>query len=127
MILLNVSTITPDIPVWALVPFILMLLAIAVTPLVANHWWEHNKNKLIVSLVLGIPTAIYLMCNGLTHNLEQLNGTIEILLLRSCATPNTAKLVIAGLTRNPPAITCHAGNLNVAPGIPGQARDDGCT
>lgn len=57
------------VPLWSLIPFVLMLLMIAIAPLFINHWWENNKNKLIVSLVLGIPTAIYLICVGLTHNL----------------------------------------------------------
>jgi Na+/H+ antiporter NhaD/arsenite permease-like protein len=70
MVLLSTSTGLAAIPVWTLVPFVLMLLAIAIAPLIAGHWWEHNRNKLIVSLVLGIPTAIYLMSNGLTIKLE---------------------------------------------------------
>ena len=45
---------TFNIPLWASIPFVIMLLAIAIGPLVAEHWWEKNKNKLIVSLVLGI-------------------------------------------------------------------------
>jgi Na+/H+ antiporter NhaD/arsenite permease-like protein len=32
-----------------------MLLAIAVFPLWIPHWWESNRNKLFVSLVLGLP------------------------------------------------------------------------
>ena len=35
---------------WSLIPFGLMLLMIAIGPLVAEHWWEKNTNKLIVSL-----------------------------------------------------------------------------
>lgn len=46
-----------------------MLLMIAVGPLLFHHWWEQNRNKLIVSLVLGIPTAIYLISQHLTHAL----------------------------------------------------------
>jgi Na+/H+ antiporter NhaD/arsenite permease-like protein len=63
------ASLTPTIPLWALIPFIIMLAMIAVGPLLFHHWWENNKNKLIVSLVLGIPMAIYLMVNGMTHNL----------------------------------------------------------
>lgn len=59
----------PLIPIWALIPFVLMLAMIAVGPLMFHHWWENNKNKLIVSLVLGVPMAIYLIINGMTHNL----------------------------------------------------------
>jgi Na+/H+ antiporter NhaD/arsenite permease-like protein len=58
-----------SIPLWASIPFLLMLLTIAVGPLMFHHWWEQNKNKLIVSLALGIPTAIWLISQHLSHNL----------------------------------------------------------
>lgn len=57
-------------PLWSLIPFGMMLIAIAIGPLVMEHWWERNRNKLIVSLVLGIPTAIFLIKKGLLHDLE---------------------------------------------------------
>lgn len=59
-----------EVPFWTSIPFIIMLLTIAVGPLVAEHWWERNRNKLIVSAVLAIPTAVYLKYSGLTLNLE---------------------------------------------------------
>ena len=45
-------------PVWTVGPFVVMLLAIAVGPLAAPHWWEFNRNKLLVSAVLGAPVLI---------------------------------------------------------------------
>ena len=70
--LLNASLIEPAsvLPAWTMIPFALMLLTIAIGPLLFEHWWEQNKNKLIVSLVLGIPTAIYLIMVGRLGNLE---------------------------------------------------------
>jgi Na+/H+ antiporter NhaD/arsenite permease-like protein len=50
-----------QMPVWATIPFIVILLAIAVFPLVNEHWWEHNSNKGIVSAVLALPVAAYLL------------------------------------------------------------------
>jgi Na+/H+ antiporter NhaD/arsenite permease-like protein len=41
------------------IPFGLMLAAIAVVPLVASHWWEHNRNKAIVSAALALPVVAY--------------------------------------------------------------------
>lgn len=64
------QALTQGIPLYASIPFLLMLLMIAVGPLMFNHWWEQNKNKLIVSLLLGIPVAIYLIAKGFMHNLE---------------------------------------------------------
>lgn len=57
------------VPIWALIPFVIMLAMIAVGPLMFNHWWENNKNKLMVSLVLAIPMSIYLILNGLSDKL----------------------------------------------------------
>lgn len=48
------------IPYVAVAPFVLILLGIAVLPLVAPHWWESNKNRLIFVAVITIPTAAYL-------------------------------------------------------------------
>ena len=56
-----------EIPIWALIPFAIMLLGIAVFPFIIGHWWEHNRNKFIVSLVLGTPVAVFLCCNGMSH------------------------------------------------------------
>ena len=67
--MLESSDILTGLPLWSLIPFVLMLLMVAIAPLFMNHWWERNRNKLIVSLVLGIPTAIYLIVIGLTYNL----------------------------------------------------------
>ena len=71
MLLLNVTAPSlPDVPLWASIPFAIMLLSIAVLPLIVESWWERNRHKLIVALALAIPTAIYLINKGLIHNLE---------------------------------------------------------
>ena len=49
------------LPLWSVIPFALMLLSIAIIPLVFAHWWESNLNKGIISLILGIPVAIYIL------------------------------------------------------------------
>lgn len=44
----------------AVIPFVAILLCIAVIPLVNEHWWHPNRNKAIVSFLLGVPMgAIY--------------------------------------------------------------------
>ena len=49
------------LPLWSVLPFAALLLAIAVLPLAVAHWWESNWNKLIVALALGLPIGIF-MC-----------------------------------------------------------------
>jgi len=41
-------------------PFVALLLAIALAPLVTPHWWHHNRNKAIVACVVSVPILIYL-------------------------------------------------------------------
>lgn len=54
-----------------LIPFVAMLLCIAILPLTKlEEWWEHNLHKLYVSLILGVPVAIWLIVNGMGHELE---------------------------------------------------------
>lgn len=60
-----------EIPLIALLPFILMLLAIAIFPLFWNHLWEKNKNKLIIAVILSIPVVIYLLSNGFSEKLVE--------------------------------------------------------
>jgi Na+/H+ antiporter NhaD/arsenite permease-like protein len=43
------------LPVYTVLPFALMLLVIAVFPLWLPHWWESNRNKLMVACALGLP------------------------------------------------------------------------
>jgi Na+/H+ antiporter NhaD/arsenite permease-like protein len=48
-------------PLWAVIPFVLMLGAIAVLPLIpaTQHWWESNLNRFKVAIVLGAVTLGY--------------------------------------------------------------------
>jgi len=49
------------LPLPSIVPFVLILLGIAVLPLVVPHWWEHNRNKAIFAALIGTPTALWLI------------------------------------------------------------------
>lgn len=58
-----------QVEIWAIIPFALMLLSIAILPLIAEKWWENNNHKLLVAIALALPASIYLILNGMTHNL----------------------------------------------------------
>jgi Na+/H+ antiporter NhaD/arsenite permease-like protein len=105
-------TIAP--PVYSVLPFAAMLLAIAVCPLWVPHWWESNRNKFIASAALGLPVlAVYGVRHpaALAHAAEDYVSFIVLLaglyvisggiLLRGdlVATPaaNTGFLAIGGL------------------------------
>lgn len=48
---------------YAVIPFVVLLLAIAILPLLAatEHWWENNLNRLYVAVGLAALTLIYYM------------------------------------------------------------------
>ena len=58
-----------SVSVWLLIPFIIMLLAIAIAPLIADKAWERNSTKLAFVLLLSIPTSIILISCGLGDEL----------------------------------------------------------
>lgn len=60
-----------NIPLISLLPFILMLGSIAIFPLFWNHFWEKNRNKLIISVVLSIPIILFLIYSGNFHRLYE--------------------------------------------------------
>jgi len=57
------------ISIFSIIPFVLMLAAIAVLPLTYNHFWEKNKNKLIIAIILSIPVIVYMLYNSLEKDL----------------------------------------------------------
>ncbi len=58
------------LPLYSVLPFVAMLLAIAFGPLWLPRWWESNRNKLVVSGVLGTPVLVLYLVRepgALTH------------------------------------------------------------
>jgi Na+/H+ antiporter NhaD/arsenite permease-like protein len=53
------------IPIYTVIPFILILLSIALIPLFSHKFWHKNKNKLMVAVILSLPIAAWLFMSGL--------------------------------------------------------------
>ena len=62
-----------NVELWMVIPFAIMLLTIAIAPLVAEHFWEKNRNKLIFTAVISVVTVALLSSFGLggaiVHNI----------------------------------------------------------
>ena len=52
-----------------IIPFLSMLLSVALIPMIWSGFWQRNKNKLIIAVVFSIPVAFYLLWNGLGKEL----------------------------------------------------------
>jgi Na+/H+ antiporter NhaD/arsenite permease-like protein len=61
---------------WSIIPFVGILLCIAVLPLISatEHWWESNKNRLMVSLIFGSITLTYYL---LTYGTGKVVSVLE--------------------------------------------------
>ena len=59
-----------NIETYLLLPFAVMLLSIAILPLIMPRFWGSNVNKLILVLLISVPTAIMLTRAGLGENLR---------------------------------------------------------
>jgi Na+/H+ antiporter NhaD/arsenite permease-like protein len=52
------------LPYWTVVPFVVILLGIALIPLTNGHWWESNLNKSVISTLCSLPVLGYLIWMG---------------------------------------------------------------
>jgi Na+/H+ antiporter NhaD/arsenite permease-like protein len=81
-------------PLWSVVPFVLLLTAIAVLPLIpaTAHWWESNLNRFFVAMVLsGMTLAFYAFLHDTAveghwpahHEVQPTTGPVQFGFLRA--------------------------------------------
>ena len=52
-----------QVPLWTCIPFVMLLMAIALLPLHRPHWWELHSSKAVVALVLGGAAALWVVAH----------------------------------------------------------------
>jgi len=52
------------LPLWSVLPFVGMLLSIAIFPLVNPHWWEHNQGKVSVFWIIVFLIPFFFAYGG---------------------------------------------------------------
>ncbi len=90
--------------VYWVVPFVLLLLSIAVLPLVAHHWWESLRNRAIVSFGLSLPVAIYLMMYGRHDLAHSMLEYVAFIALLGSLFVVSGGIVVSGDIRATPAV-----------------------
>jgi Na+/H+ antiporter NhaD/arsenite permease-like protein len=63
------------LPVYTVLPFAALLLAIALMPLSIPEWWDQNRNKGIVAAACALPIAIYMLAGWGHEGAEELLRT----------------------------------------------------
>jgi len=70
-----------EFPIWSILPFILLLLSIAVIPLITPRWWARNTNKLFLSLVASIPVLTIVVPSAPDLLLDSIKDYISFIVL----------------------------------------------
>lgn len=65
------EAVAASLPVWSIIPFVGMLLSIALFPLVRPHWWEGHElhGAIFWALVFIVPFGIYYGAHNLSEAL----------------------------------------------------------
>ncbi len=98
------SALGHTLPVWSVLPFGLLLLCIAILPLLFHHWWESNRNKLIVALALGLPTAAYIWVQDYHLVLHELHEYVSFIVLLGALFIISGGLVLRGDIKAMPSV-----------------------
>ena len=92
------------LPVWSVVPFAVMLLAIALMPLLAPGLWEHNRNKALLSLLLGAPIAVWTATLESAALLHAANEYVAFILLLGALFVISGGIVVRGTLAGTPGL-----------------------
>jgi Na+/H+ antiporter NhaD/arsenite permease-like protein len=86
-------------------PFVLLLLAIALLPLIAERFWEKNRIKALVSAALAVPSVVWLLAQGPAGGerlLHTLGEYVQFVLLLAVLYAISGVIVVHGdLTAGP--------------------------
>lgn len=92
------------LPIWSVLPFGALLLGIALLPLLAPHWWESNRNKGILALALGVPTALYMWTLDHHTVLHALHEYVSFIVLLGALYVISGGLLLRGDIRATPGV-----------------------
>jgi len=88
------------LPVYTIVPFAALLLAIALLPLTIPEWWDHNRNKGIVAATCAAPIVVYMLAawghEGAAELLRTMRDYCSFLILLGSLFVITSGIVVRG-------------------------------
>src|SRR5690242_19179769 len=91
-------------PLWSVFPFVVMLLCIAILTLVAGRFWEYNHNKAILSVVLGVPVAVWTWVLDRTAVAHAASEYVAFILLLGALFVIASGIVIRGTLSGTPGL-----------------------
>lgn len=94
------------LPLWTVIPFVGLLLSIALLPLKAHHFWESHRNKALVAAFWSLPVIIYFLFvrHDTLEILHSMKDYVSFLLLLTALFIISGGIVIKGDIRATPAV-----------------------
>ena len=92
------------LPLVAALPFVALLLTIALAPVAAPHWWHHNRNKALVTLLLSAPILVYLRMHAPELLNEKLNEYVSFIVVIAALFVVTGGIHIRGSLAGTPLV-----------------------
>ena len=93
-----------NFPWWSVLPFIGLLLSIAILPLVAGHWWEDHKHKAWVGLAFSVPIVLVILQNQPAEFLRTLHEYLAFIALLGSLFIVAGGIVLDGDLRGTPSV-----------------------
>jgi len=90
------------LPLWSVLPFAGLLLAIALGPLLAPIWWAEHYGK--VSIGLGIPVALYFLGADPAHLFKTAHEYVAFIILLGTLFIITGGIMVRGAFPPTPAV-----------------------
>jgi Na+/H+ antiporter NhaD/arsenite permease-like protein len=96
------------LPTWTVLPFVGMLLSVAILPLAAPHFWEPNRNKGVVAAAFAVPLALYLVAAhgaaGVHELLEKAKEYVSFIVLLGALFVISGGIVVRGSLSGTPLL-----------------------
>ena len=104
-----------ELPAWTILPFVGLLLSIALLPLAVPHFWESNRNKGLVAALFSAPVVLYLAIgfghDGVHELLEKLKEYASFILLLTALFVITGGITVRGSLSGTPLVNTFALGL----------------
>ena len=91
-------------PWWSVLPFVGLLLSIAILPLAAPHWWEDHKHKAWVGLAFSIPIVLVILQHEPAELAKTTHDYLAFVALLGSLFVVAGGIVLDGDLRDTPAI-----------------------
>jgi Na+/H+ antiporter NhaD/arsenite permease-like protein len=95
---------TESITLYSSIPFVILLLLIAIMPLAFPHFWDKNRNKAIITAIVSLPILLYLIGNFQTELIHNVKDYISFIILLASLFIISGGILMKGDLRATPTI-----------------------